>query len=296
MDIRQLITDRIIALLEKGGNVARERWQKAAQGGFPSNGKTGDAYRGINVLILWDEAIERGYSSNIWMTYKQASDLGAQVRKGEKAVMCAYFEIVKRKGDEATDQDEEGKGGFFPMCKPFWLFNVAQINGLPETLTATAETTNEFSPIAEAEKLIAASGAVINHGFSGAFYSRSKDQICLPARERFTNSENYFATALHELTHWTGHESRLARQFGKRFGDDAYAFEELVAELGAAFVVGHVGFIDAMLEDHAAYVESWLKVLKNDKTAIFTASKQASLAYDFILGKEVQNSGEARAH
>ena len=284
MDIRQLITDRIIAMLEKGGNVARERWQKAAQGGFPSNGKSGDAYRGVNVLILWDAAMEANYSSNVWMTYKQAASFGAQVRKDEKATMCAYFEMVKRKGNEAAD-NEEGKGGFFPMCKPFWLFNVAQIDGLPETLTDTAETANEFNPIEEAEKLLEDSGAVINHGYAGACYSRSKDHICLPARERFTSPENYYATALHELTHWTGHESRLDRQFGKRFGDDAYAFEELVAELGAAFVVGHVGFVDAMIEDHAAYVESWLKVLKNDKTAIFTASKQASLAYDFIIGK-----------
>jgi antirestriction protein ArdC len=171
------------------------------------------------------------------------------------------------------------------MCKPFWLFNVAQIDGLPETLTNTAETANEFNPIEEAEKLLEASGAVINYGYAGACYSRSKDQISLPDRERFTSPENFYATALHELTHWTGHESRLDRQFGKRFGDEAYAFEELVAELGAAFVVGHVGFVDAMIEDHAAYVESWLKVLKNDKTAIFTASKQASLAYDFIIGK-----------
>jgi antirestriction protein ArdC len=293
MDIQQSITDRIIAMLEKGGNVARERWQKAAQGGFPSNGKSGDSYRGVNVLILWDEAIERGYLSNVWMTYKQAKSLGAQVRKGENAVMCAYFEMVKRKGDEAADQDGEGKGGFFPMCKPFWLFNAAQIDGLPENLIANPETANEFNPIEEAENLLEASGAVINHGFVGAFYTRGKDQICLPARERFTNPENYYATALHELTHWTGHESRLNRQFGKRFGDDAYAFEELVAELGAAFVVGHVGFVDAMIEDHAAYVESWLKVLKNDKKAIFTASKQAGLAYDFILGKVPVNNALA---
>jgi antirestriction protein ArdC len=284
MDIKQIITDRIVAMLEKGGNVARERWQKAAHGGFPCNGTTDIAYRGVNVLILWDAAMEANYTSNVWMTYKQAARLGAQVRKSEKATLCAYFDMVKRKGSEA-DHNEESKGGFFPMCKPFWLFNVAQIDGLPETFTDTVETANEFNPIEEAQKLLDASGAVFNHGYAGAFYSRSKDQIFLPDRERFSSPENYYATALHELCHFSGHESRLDRQFGKRFGDDAYAFEELVAELGASFVVGHVGFLDAMIEDHAAYVESWLKVLKNDKTAIFTASKQASLAYDFIIGK-----------
>lgn len=299
MDIRQAITDKIIAMLEKGGNEARTRWTKAAQRGFPRNGKTGDAYQGVNVLILWDAAIESGYASNVWMTYKQAESIGAQVRKGEKAVMCAYFEMVKRKGGEADqgEGEEGGKAGFFPMCKPFWLFNVAQIDGLPESFTAPAEVTAEFSPIEAAEKMLAASGATINHGFDGAFYAPSKDQICLPTRERFTTPENYYATALHELTHWTGHESRLNRQFGKRFGDDAYAFEELVAELGAAFVVGHVGFVDATIENHAAYLESWLKVLKNDKTAIFTASKQASLAYDFILGKAgMKATAEATAN
>lgn len=286
MDIRQTITDKIIAMLEKGGNVARDRWQKSAKSGFPRNGKTGEAYRGVNVLILWDEAAERGYASNTWLTYKQAESMGAQVRKGEKGVMCAYFEMVKRKGAEAaeaTEGDEES--GFFPMCKPFWLFNVAQIDGLPESLTQPATTGDEFNPIDEAERLLTASGAAIAHGFDSAFYAPGRDQICLPAREAFTSTENYYATALHELTHWTGHEKRLKRQFGKRFGDDAYAFEELVAELGAAFVVGHVGFVDATIENHAAYLESWLRVLKNDKTAIFTASKQASLAYDFIVGK-----------
>lgn len=287
MDVRQAITDKIIAMLEQGGNVSRARWAKAAQNGFPRNGKTGDAYRGVNVLLLWTAAIDAGYTSNVWMTFKQASDMGGHVRKGEKGVMCAYFEMVKRKGNEAVEEEggEESKGGFFPMCKPFWLFNVAQIEGLPESFSQAEEKAADFDPIEDAEAILAASGASIAHGYDGAFYAPSKDQICLPARERFSSPENYYATALHELTHWTGHVSRLDRQFGKRFGDDAYAFEELVAELGAAFVVGHVGFVDATIEGHAAYLDSWLKVLKNDKTAIFTASKQASLAYEYILSR-----------
>lgn len=294
MDVRQAITDKIIDLLEQGGNVSRDRWSKAAQNGFPRNGKTGSAYRGVNVLLLWTAAIDAGYTSNVWMTFKQAAEMGAHVRKGEKGVMCAYFEMVKRKGNEPVEQEdgEEGKGGFFPMCKPFWLFNVAQIEGLPESFHQVTEKPADFSPIEEAEAILSASGASIAHGYDSAFYAPSKDQICLPARERFTSPENYYATALHELTHWTGHESRLSRQFGKRFGDDAYAFEELVAELGAAFVVGHVGFVGATIENHAAYLESWLRVLKNDKTAIFTASKQAGLAYDFILSRAGKSSEE----
>ena len=287
MDIRQVITDKIIAMLEKGGNEARARWSKAAHNGFPRNGTTGSAYQGVNVLILWDEAIERGYSSNVWMTYKQAESIGAQVRKGEKSVMCCFFSMMARKGNEADqgDGEEGGKAGFFPMCKPFWLFNVAQIDGLPESFTTPAEEAADFNPIEAAEKMLTATGAIINHGYDSAFYAPSKDQICLPNRERFTTTENYYATATHELVHWSGSKARLAREFGKRFGDDAYAFEELVAELGAAFLAGHLGFVDATIENHTAYLDSWLRVLKNDKTAIFTAAKQAGLAYDFILDK-----------
>jgi antirestriction protein ArdC len=283
MDIRQTITDKIIAMLEKGGNEATTRWTQAAQRGFPRNGLSDAAYQGVNVLILWNEAIERGYASNVWMTFKQALSLGANVRKGEKAVMCCYFEMVKKK-DQAGAGDESDKAGFFPMCKPFWLFNVAQIDGLPEAFLPF-EATTAFGAIDDAEKLIGASGAVISHGFDKAFYQPGLDKICMPARERFTTPENYYATTLHELAHWTGHASRLNRAFGQRFGDDAYAFEELVAELSSAYLAAHVGFVDATIEDHAAYLESWLRVLKNDKNAIFTASKQAGLAYDFIVAK-----------
>lgn len=286
MDIRQVITDRIISILEKGVSEARSRWTSAARRGFPVNGKTGVSYQGANVLVLWDEAIERGYSSNVWMTYKQAEGMGAQVRKGEKAVLCAYFEMVVKNSQDQPDQDNSDEGnakGFFPMCKPFWLFNVAQIDGLPETLTKI-EPEKEFQPIEDAEKLITATGATIKHAGERAFYSPSADQITLPFQERFICPEFYYATALHELTHWTGHPSRLNRQFSKRFGDEAYAFEELVAELGAAFVAGHIGFVDMTILDHADYVNNWLSVLRKDKTAIFAASKQACRAYDFILG------------
>lgn len=285
MDIRQVITDRIIAMLEKGGNEYRKEWSTAAKSGFPTNGATGKQYNGVNILTLWSAAIEGGYSSNVWMTYKQAEALGAQVRKGEKANMCAFFEMMKGKAKGAEQDGEEAKNGSFMMCKPFWVFNVAQIDNLPESFTVIPDDTKEFNPIETAEILLAASGATINHGFDSAYYSPSKDQICLPDRERFTAPENYYATALHELTHWTGHSARLNREFSKRFGDEAYAFEELVAELGAAFVAGHVGFVDATIEGHAGYLESWLKVLKNDKTAIFTACKQAGLAYDLIVNK-----------
>lgn len=280
MDIRQTITDKIISIMEAGATTTGPRWIRCADGGLPRNAHTNAAYHGINVLLLWAEAAERHYASNLWLTYKQAETMGAQVRKGAKSVTCVYYSKIQNKVEDQQDDQEDGKS--FMMCKPFWLFNVAQIDGLPSDLITPSMTT-EFNPIMEAEQILTGSGAEIHHGFDGAFYVPSKDQICLPNRQGFTTPENYYATALHELTHWTGHESRLNRQFGKRFGDAAYAFEELVAELGAAFTVGQLGMTDATIEAHASYLDSWIKVLKSDKQAIFTAASQAAKASDFIL-------------
>ena len=283
MDIRQIITDKIVAIMEAGTAKAGPRWTRSAGGGLPRNARTGDPYHGINVLLLWAGAAEHSYASNLWLTYKQAETMGAQVRKGEKSVMCVYYSKIQNKGED--HQEEQEDTGSYMMCKPFWLFNVAQIDGLPADSTTPAVAV-EFNSIIDAEKILTGTGANIHHGFDAAFYMPSKDQICLPARERFTTPESYYATALHELTHWTGHESRLNRQFGKRFGDDAYAFEELVAELGAAFTVSTLGMIDATVEAHADYVQSWIKVLKDDKKAIFAAASQAAKASDFILNQE----------
>jgi antirestriction protein ArdC len=282
MDIKQVITDKIIGLLERGAKVGQARWTGSAQGESPINGKTGVAYRGINVLLLWAEAADHGYGSNNWLTFRQAASVGAQVRKGEKAVMCAYFERVSKKTD-ADVIDGESQGSSFLMCKPFWVFNVQQIEGLPADLRRAPRASKQFDPIDEAEHLLTASGAAIRHGFPGAFYSPCKDEICMPDRERFISPSNYYATALHELAHWTGHPDRKARTFGKRFGDDAYAMEELVAELGAAFLVGHLGFVEATIENHTSYLSNWLDVLKRDKGAIFTAARHAGDAFDYIV-------------
>jgi antirestriction protein ArdC len=277
MCIRQTITDKIISILETGRAAGTCRWTPSAGQGMPRNAKTGQPYRGINVLLLWVEAAERGYQSNLWLTYKQAEGMGAQVRRGEKSTMCVFFDRITKESDDESDAVQ-----IYQMAKAFFLFNVAQIDSLPESIAAPFETHN-FNAIADAEQILIDSRADIRHGFDVAAYVPSKDQILLPTRERFTSAPNYYATALHELIHWTGHESRLNRQFGKRFGDDAYAFEELVAELGAAFAVGQLGMVDATIENHAAYVCSWVKVLKTDKQAIFTAASQASKASDFIL-------------
>lgn len=281
MDINQVITDKIISLLERGTINTGARWTGSKTTGLPINAKTGEPYHGINVLVLWAEMADKSYLSSQWLTYKQAADMGANVRKGEKSVLCVYYRTVGKRDASKANAEQET----YFMAKPFWLFNVAQIDGLPADLAIAPVTapSQEFNSHQEAEQLLINSKASIHYGFDSAYYAPSADRICLPNRERFTSQSNFYATALHELTHWTGNEARLNRSFGKRFGDDAYAFEELVAELGAAFTVGRLGMIDAMIETHADYVQSWIKVLKDDKKAIFTAASQAAKASDFIL-------------
>jgi antirestriction protein ArdC len=307
MDVRQVVTDRIIAMLERGGNVFRERWTRAASRGVPVNGKTGQPYHGANVLLLWDAAIEHGYASNVWLTYKQAEELGAHVRKGERSVMCAYFQRQQSKGGTmgATSDDrntsamnntadgeqngsEEGasRTGYL-MCRPFWLFNVAQIDGLPMSVVdmCVDPPMAPNGPIEGAFRLLVGCNVTLRYGFERAMYLPALDEIRLPWPRRFTSPGALCATALHETVHWTGADGRLNRQFGQRFGDAVYAFEELVAELGSAFLIGHCGLIEATVEGHAAYLDAWLQVLKNDRTAIFTAARHASAAYEYILAR-----------
>ena len=295
-DVKQVITDRIVALMERGTEAWQKTWKVAAAAGMPCNASTGAPYRGVNILILWAQCQEAGFRSNRWMTYKQAQAVGAQVRKGEKSVTCVYFEMMKRK------EPQEGEAEFFPMAKAFNLFNLDQIDNLPEDLkepTETDMTPPPFSHDELAEQFIEATGARIEHHGNRAFYRPSTDTIVLPEPEAFIAPANYYATACHELTHWTGHASRLDRDFSKsrRFGDETYAFEELVAELGSSFLAGHFGFIDATVENHASYLASWIKVLKNDKSAIFTAAKHASAAYEYLaeLTADATEQGEEQA-
>lgn len=283
MDLRADITNAIIRMIEEGAaNGDKSLWDHAVKFGMPVNYKTKRPYSGVNVPLLWCAAADRGLERNEWLTFKQAQELGANVKKGSKGVMGVFFKMMPKKGaDAGTADDGDSEGGFIPMMKPFWVFNVADIENLPEV----EDTRPAFEPIAQAEHVLAASGARITWEGARAFYRPSTDAIYMPTRERFAQPVNAYAVALHELTHWTGHESRLGRDFSGRFGSEAYAFEELVAELGSAFVVAHLGLEGARLENHASYVQSWLKVLKNDKNAVFTASRHANAAYQLIMQK-----------
>ena len=283
-DIYQKVTDSIIAAIEAGRTGDGIKWAQDAAGGMPINHKTKAAYRGINTLILWSAARTNGYSSNAWLTYKQAAEMGGQVRKGEKAELCVFFKMLEIT-DKETDEDKE-----IPMASPFWLFNLDQIEGIEKPESQAIRS--DWEQVESAEAILKASGAKINEQGQKAFYRPSTDEITMPERSRFANAKDFYSVILHELTHWTGAKHRLNRDFSGRFGSEAYAFEELIAELGSAFLNSEIGFISSQIPDHASYIDSWLKVLKNDKRAIFTAASQASKAHSFIMNL---TNGEQKA-
>lgn len=278
-DIHASITDRIIELMEGGLDKWRKTWVSQAAQGFPYNASTNAPYSGVNVLLLWMAQQEFGYQSPKWLTYMQAKKLGGQVRKGESGTSCLFFSMVPTKETKGTANEE-----FYPMPKKFVVFNVAQIDGLPEDLYGFDEFAAEsnFQDHSDAELFLTNTEAVIHHGGSQAFYMPSTDEIRLPNKQDFLSEENYYATAFHELVHWTSESTRCDRELGKRFGDSAYAMEELVAELGSAFLCGHFSFIDATIEDHASYLDHWLAVLRKDKKAFINAASLAQKAFDFL--------------
>lgn len=286
VDLYQAVTDKIVEQLENGVAPWVKPWTNSGFGGLPYNAATGKAYRGINVMMLYAPAAGEG-----WMTYKQASEVGAQVRKGEKGSMVVFFKPLLIEDKNRPAGSEPGTKSI-PMLKYYTVFHTSQIDGLPEKfLPKTVAQPTEKQRIEAAEQYLAQ--AKINHGGDRAYYSIDRDSITLPFQDQFKSVDDYYATALHELTHWTGHSSRTAREYGKRFGDQAYAREELVAEMGAAFLCAKTG-ITAQLQ-HASYIQSWLKVLKNDKRAVLVAAGAAQRAVDFVTGWKAEEKEEAAA-
>ena len=277
-DIHQEVTDQIVAAIEAGTRPWSCDW---LQGGLPRR-STGEHYRGINLILLGMVASNRGYASPTWLTFNQAKALGGCVRKGEKGAPIVFFKKLER--TEVNDAGEEETRGI-PMLRGYTVFNVDQVDGLPTGFGAPELTT--LPPKARdlaAERALRSSGATIREdGGSRAYYSRRDDSVHLPAFERFTSTGGFLATLAHELVHWTGAPSRLDRAKGKAFGDADYAFEELVAEIGAAFTCARLGVAGEHIESHAAYVGSWLRALKNDKRAIFRAAALAQSAADLVL-------------
>ncbi len=282
-DVYTLLTEKVIALIEKGTLPWVQPWQSVHQAGAVSRPlrANGEPYQGINVLMLWIAAMEKGYSAPYWMTYKQAQELGGQVKKGEKSTTVVYANSYTKTEENDAGEEVERR---VPFLKTYSVFNVEQIEGLPERFHAPAEPIAiEHDRNLVAEGFFAGTGASIQHGGNSAYYLLDRDHIQMPPFERFRDAEAYYATLAHETTHWTRHPSRLDRDFGrKRFGDEGYAMEELVAELGAAFLCADLGLIPEPREETAAYIQSWLKVLKNDKHAIFTAAGHAQKAADYL--------------
>ena len=240
-------------------------------------------YRGINVVLLWMSALRRHFASPLWMTYRQAAELGGQVRRGEKGSLVVYADTFTRR--EAGDDGEEQEIAV-PFLKSYTVFNSDQIDGLPPRYYASpAQPPNVTQRIEQADRFFSRTGADIRHGGESAYYVPAQDFVQMPTFESFRQAEGYYATLAHELTHWTRHASRLAREFGRqRWGDEGYAMEELVAEMGAAFLCADLGLTLEIRDDHAAYIASWLKVLKNDKRAVFTAASHAQRAADYLHG------------
>lgn len=285
LDVYTEITNQIIAAIEKGANEFQMPWHRTdAATMSPMNIDTGNAYRGINIVSLWAAAQVRDFKTGIWGTYRQWQNAGCQVRKGEKSSVVIFYKELER--------DDEDEAGNEPrkrlMARASRVFNADQVDGYaPEASTPIA---NQVSPIEAADRFITATKAEIRHGGESAYYAPAADVIQMPPREVFhgsdtsTATEAYYSALLHELTHWSGHKSRCDRFTSSTFKKDEYAREELVAELGAAFLCDQLGVALEPRPDHAAYIDHWLKILKADSKAIFQASSLATKAVDFLKG------------
>ena len=293
-DVYQTVTDRIIADLEKGELTWLKPWSAGNSAGRITRPLRHNwlSYGGINVLMLWAAAIEAGYSSACWMTFRQAHELGAHVRKGEKGSTVVYAGTISRsEDDEEEEAGEEVKQ--IPFLKSYAVFNTEQIEGLPEQYQLRPEPVMDpVQRIAHADHYFAATGANIRHGGNRAYYNAGSDHVQMPLFESFRSPEAHVATLAHEIVHWTKREDRLNRDFGrKKRRDEGYAREELLAELGAAFLCADLALTPEPGAYHAAYIQSWLKVLKEDKRAIFSAAAHAQRAVEFLHG--LQSSSDA---
>ncbi len=285
-DIYTTITNRIVEQLEAGTRPWLKPWNATHAAGRITRPLRHNAqpYSGINVIVLWMTAEMSGYISPFWLTFKQASELGGHVKKGEHGSQVVYASTFKKK--DATDAGEETEQEI-PFLKQYTVFCADQCEGLPAHFYQLAETPKaKIERIEAVDRFAANTGADIRCGGNQAYYAVGEDYIKLPPIETFCDAESHAATLVHELTHWTRHPSRLNRDdFGrKRWGDAGYAMEELIAELGSAFLCADLQVTPQIREDHASYIEHWLTVLKDDKRAVFSAASHASKAVDFLHG------------
>lgn len=289
-DVAKAVTDSIIKMIESGvsGNEWKAPWANAFA--VPTNYITGKKYRGINVLLLWGAGDSENYKSKYWATYNQWKSKGYTLKDAKnKGKMIVFWKLID---GEKTDKNGNTEKVKIPFLRYSKVFNADLVEGFEEP-TENLETITNGERLPSVDKVIEDTGAIIEHGGNRACYIPSVDKINLPTFESFTSVEGYYSTALHELAHWTGHEDRLSRDFSGRFGDESYAFEELIAELSAAFTCSSLGITSETRQDHASYIASWLKVLKNDKKAIITAASQAAKASEYIIAGNAETVKKA---
>jgi len=280
-NVYEVITARIIKQLESGTAPWQKPWKASGKSGLPRNLITNREYRGINVWIL----LSSGYASPCWLTYRQARELGGHVRQGEVGLPVVYWKFGTREvqdGDETIEKKSV-------LCRYYTVFNLEQCEGLKIRPAESAENQPQVQPIEACEQVVDEwlSKPMIGHGGDHASYSKALDCVQMPERKCFDRVEEYYSTLFHELTHSTGHPTRLNRSTltdFERFGDQNYSREELVAEMGAAFLAGYWGIDNRTINNSAAYLANWLDALKNDSRLVLVAASQAQKAADLILG------------
>jgi antirestriction protein ArdC len=288
-DLYAEVSTRIIVELECGAAPWIKPWSATAGMNTPCNAATNRPYSGCNVVLLW-MAQQAGYRTPRYLTFKQALELGGHVRKGEHGTKVYFVKQLQVRDKDADDDAAETR--IVPMLREYTVFNVDQCEKLPARVvtTGTVKPRNPDERDATIDEFLACTGANIREGFGEAYYRPSDDYISLPAFDAFAH---FYATAFHELCHWTGHNSRLDRDLRNRFGERAYAAEELVAELCAAFLCAEFSF-DGDLR-HAGYIQSWIGLLKADKRAFFTACSKAQAAADYLRGLALRDQQLAAA-
>jgi antirestriction protein ArdC len=282
-NIYESVTSQIIAAIEAGAGACVMPWHgSVVPMAMPKNAATGLPYHGVNVVALWAQAMNKRLMSGYWASYQQWRKLGAQVRGGERGSMIVFYK--KLDGEPENGLADEAAAPRF-VIRYSHVFNAAQVEGWEHPV---ANRVSEVETNAQIEAFVQATKADVRHGGIGACYRRREDYIAMPRPERFTGTptssptEAYYAVLLHELTHWTGAPHRIDRVFGTRFGDREYASEELVAELGAAFLCSAFGIVNAPRPDHAAYISHWLDILDRDTRAIFKAASMAQQAVEYL--------------
>jgi antirestriction protein ArdC len=283
-DVYSRITSQMVETLEQGVRPWLKPWNAEQAAGRITQPLrfNGQPYSGINILSLWISAAAQGFAAPIWMTFRQAIELNGHVRKGEKGSVVVYTNAITRtERDEETGEDVEHE---IPYLKGYTVFNIEQIDGLPDHYYAkAAPKLNPEARIDRAENFFAACKPIIRHGGNRAYYAQETDYVQMPPFGSFRDAESYYSTLAHEMTHWTKHPARLARDFGrKQWGDEGYAQEELVAELGAAFLCADLELTNEPREESASYIANWLEALKNDTRFIFKAAAHAQRAVDYL--------------